>query len=146
MHSMRAHGFTTSDLRRLLVRYFRRRGVIQARNLAPLVDGRSESAGESWTRLAIVDHDLPTPQPQFWVAVQGRPTYRLDLAYPHARIAIEYDGVAHHTSRADRRRDAERRAWLSANGWRVVVLTKASFQEEVLGQWIGQLRAMLATA
>ena len=143
---MRAHGFTTSDLRRLLVRYFRRRGVIQARNLAPLVDGRSESAGESWTRLAIVDHDLPTPQPQFWVAVQGRPTYRLDLAYPHARIAIEYDGVAHHTSREDRRRDAERRAWLSANGWRVVVLTKASFQEEVLGQWIGQLRAMLATA
>lgn len=143
---MRAHGFTPADLRRLLVRYFRRRGIVQARNLASLVDGRSESAGESWTRLAIVDHDLPTPQPQFWVVVQGRPTYRLDLAYPHARIAIEYDGAAHHSSPEDRRRDEERRAWLRAHGWRIVVLTNASFQDEALGQWINQLRAMLEAA
>ena len=46
---MRAHGFTVADLRRILVRYFRRRGVVQARSLAPLVDARSESAGESWS-------------------------------------------------------------------------------------------------
>jgi len=142
---MRAHGFTIADLRRLLVRYYRRRGVIQARNLAPLVDGRSESAGESWTRLAIVDHELPAPQPQFWVAVDGVPTYRLDLAYPRARIAIEYDGVAHHSSLADRRRDEERRAWLRAHGWRIIVVTKESFSDDAIGTWIGELRAMLAT-
>jgi hypothetical protein len=140
---MRAHGFCTLDLRRMLVRYSRRRGVIQARNLVPLVDGRSESAGESWTRLTIVDHGLPIPHPQFWITVAGVPTYRLDLAYPHARIAIEYDGVAHHSSPADRRRDEERRAWLRAHGWRVIVVTKDSFSDDAVAVWISELRAML---
>ena len=141
---MRAHGFTVADLRRILVRYFRRRGVVQARSLAPLVDGRSESAGESWTRLAIIDRGLPTPQPQFWVTVDGIPTYRLDLAYPRARIAVEYDGVAHHTDPLDRRRDEARRAWLCAHGWRVIVVTKESFRDEDLEVWTGGLRSMLA--
>jgi hypothetical protein len=143
---MRLHGFAVADLRRLLVRYYRRRGVIQARNLAPLVDGRSESAGESWTRLAIIDHELPAPQPQFWVDVDGVPKYRLDLAYPHARIAIEYDGVAHHSDPADRRHDEDRRAWLRAHGWRIIVVTKESFSDEALGTWIGQLHVMLAAS
>jgi hypothetical protein len=141
---MRLHGFAVADIRRLLVRYFRRRGVIQARSLASLVDGRSESTGESWTRLVIVDHGLPAPQLQHWVDVEGVPTYRLDLAYPHARIAIEYDGEAHHTRPADRRRDDERRSWLRAHGWRVIVLTKGSFTDEAMAAWIGELRTMLA--
>ena len=141
---MRLHGFSGADLRRLLVRYFRRRGVIQARSLAALVDGRSESTGESWTRLEIVDHGLPVPVPQHWVMVDGVPTYRLDLAYPRARIAIEYDGEEHHSSAADRARDASRRSWLRAHGWRVVVLTKHSFTDDAVTVWIAQLRTMLA--
>jgi len=143
---MREHEFTSEDLRRLLVRYFRRRGVVQARNLAPLVDSRSESTGESWARLAILDHGLPVPEPQHWVGVDGRLVYRLDLAYPHARIAIEYDGAEHHTSSADRRHDEERRAWLRAHGWRVIVLTKDSFTDEATVAWMGELRAMLVAA
>jgi hypothetical protein len=140
---MRLHGFAVGDLRRLLVRYFRRRGVVQARSLAPLVDGRSESAGESWTRLEIVDHGLPIPEPQFWIHIDSVPTYRLDLAYPHARIAIEYDGVAHHTSAADRCHDEARRSWLRAHGWRVIVVTKESFGDAALALWICDLRGML---
>jgi Protein of unknown function (DUF559) len=143
---MRAHGFTVTDVRRLLVRYFRRRGVIQARNLASLIDGRSESAGESWTRLAIIDHGLAAPTPQFWVTVDGIPTYRLDLAYPRARIAVEYDGAAHHSEPLDRRRDEARRAWLRAEGWRVIVVTKESFRDAAIEMWISELRSMLATA
>jgi Protein of unknown function (DUF559) len=143
---MRAHGFSVTDLRRLLVRYYRRRGVIQARNLAPLVDGRSESAGESWTRLAIIDQGLSIPELQFWINIDGRPTYRLDLAYPHARIAIEYDGVAHHSNPVDRARDEGRRAWLRAHGWRVIVVTKDSFSDDALATWIGELHEMLTAA
>jgi hypothetical protein len=143
---MRVQGFSVADLRRLLVRYYRRRGVIQARNLAPLVDGRSESAGESWTRLEIIDHGLTLPEPQFWINIDGVPTYRLDLAYPHARIAVEYDGLDHHTSPADRRRDEVRRAWLRAHGWRVIVVTKDSFSDDAIAVWIGELRTMLAAA
>jgi hypothetical protein len=143
---MREHGFTTADLRRLLIRYFRRRGVVQARSLAPLVDARSESAGESWARVAIVDHGLALPEPQHWVCVDGERIYRLDLAYPHARIAIEYDGAAHHTSPADRRRDEQRRSWLRARGWRFIILTKDSFTGEAIPTWIGELRSMLSGA
>jgi Protein of unknown function (DUF559) len=143
---MREHEFSAADLRRLLVRYFRRRGVIQARNLAPLVDSRSESAGESWTRLEIIDHRLAIPEPQYWVGADGEALYRLDLAYPHARIAIEYDGVAHHTSPADRRRDEQRRAWLRARGWRVIVLTKDSFSDDAIATWIRELRTLLEVA
>ncbi len=141
---MRLHGFTVAELRRLLVRYFRRRGVIQARSLAPLVDGRAESSGESWTRLVIVDHGLPVPLPQYWINVDGVPTYRLDLAYPRAKIAIEYDGEEHHSTPADRLRDERRRAWLRANGWRVIVLTKDSFTDEAVEAWMSELRTMLA--
>jgi hypothetical protein len=142
---MRIHGFNVSDLRRLLVRYFRRRGVVQARNLAPHVDGRAESSGESWARLEIVDHGLPVPVPQYWINVDGVPTYRLDLAYPRARIAIEYDGEEHHTSRADRLRDERRRTWLRSHGWRVIVLTKHSFTEQAIEAWISELGTMLAS-
>ncbi|MGC4110993.1 MAG: hypothetical protein QM747_11340 [Nocardioides sp.] len=98
---MREHAFTVADLRRLLVRYFRRRGVVQARNLAPLVDGRSESSGESWARIAIIDHGLVAPVPQYWVIAEGEAIYRLDLAYPHCqdRRRVRRRGVPHQSRR-----------------------------------------------
>jgi hypothetical protein len=102
---MRHHGVTHTEMRQLLVRYFRRRGVVQARQLVPLADPRAESAGESWTRIEIIDHGLPIPQLQWWVYVDGVPTYRLDLAWPRARVAVEYDGAEHHTKPRDRRYD-----------------------------------------
>lgn len=140
---MRGYGFTVQDLVRLLPRYFRRRGVIQLRQLVRLVDGRAESSGESWTRLEIADHGLPLPEPQHWVSVNGVPTYRLDLAYPHARIAIEYDGEEFHSSPEARERDRARRLWLRAHGWTVIVVTKESFTDEAIRAWIGELRVAL---
>lgn len=140
---VRTHGITHRDLHVLLRRYRRRRGVVQARTLVPLADGRSESPGETWTRLEIKDRGLPSPTPQYWVLVRGIPTYRLDLAYPHARIAIEYDGEAFHSSQSDRDRDAIRRSWLRAQGWHVIVLTKASFTPEECDRWIEDLRSRL---
>ena len=56
--------------------------MIQLRELIARVDTRAESARESWTRLAIHDAGLPRPTPQYWVLIDGHPTYRLDLAYP----------------------------------------------------------------
>jgi hypothetical protein len=143
---MRACGFTTADMAHVLPRYFRRRGVIQLRELVPLVDGRSESQGESWTRLEIRDHGLPAPEPQFWIEIDGVPTYRLDLAYPRARIAVEYNGEEFHTSAEDRAKDAARRDWLRRNGWKVIVVDKSSFTDQALAAWIAELRSYLAEA
>ncbi len=57
------------------------RGVRQLRALAPLGDGRSESAGESALRLHWHDAGLPWPQLQVWIyADDGTPLFRLDIA------------------------------------------------------------------
>lgn len=133
-----------ADMNRLLIRrYRRRRGVVQARELVQLTDGRSESRGESWTRLAIHDEGLPPPEPQVWVHVDGVPTYRLDLAYRRARVCVEYDGEEWHADPHRRASDARRRRWLREQGWHVIVLTKPSFTPEALASWLGELRDVL---
>ncbi|MFC4783252.1 DUF559 domain-containing protein [Nocardioides sp. MAHUQ-72] len=139
----RIHGITLAEMLRLLPRYFRRRGVVQLRELIPLVDGSSESPGESWTRLEILDRGLPSPRLQHWVCVDGVPTYRLDLAYPHARVAIEYDGEEFHSSPADREADRVRRAWLREQGWTVIVVTKHDFTPDATDRWIREVRDAL---
>ena len=99
---------------------------------------------ETWTRLAMHDFGLPGPAVQYWVVVDGVPTYRLDLAYPHARIAIEYDGRLHHTSRADRARDEQRRAWLRAHGWTVIVVRAADLAPGADDGWLYAVRDALS--
>lgn len=139
----REHGVTVAQLSRLIERYFRRRGVVQARGLVPLTDGRVESARESWVKLEIHDHGLPAPQPQFWVLVDGLPTYRVDFAYPHARIIVEYDGEEFHSTPEKKAADKKRRRWLRRNGWRVIVVTKETFDDAPTPSWIRELRGYL---
>ena len=136
---MRAHSFTHRDMTRMLTRYHRRRGVVQLRALVPLVDPRAESQPESWTRLELIDNGLPTPQLQWWISVDGVPTYRLDLAYPHARIAVEYDGEEFHSTAADRERDRVRREWLRAQGWTVIVVDRTDFAPGSDRFWVGDV-------
>lgn len=135
-------GFTGEDLARLLPRYRRRRGCVQLRELVPLVDPRAESPGESWVRLAILDAGLPPPEPQVWVNRAGVPAYRLDLAYPRARVAIEYDGEEFHGPE-QATADAERRAWLRAHGWVIIVVRKHMFGRAHLDTWLGEVRDAL---
>lgn len=139
----RRHRFTITDMYDLLPRYRRRRGVRQLRSLVPLVDGRPESMAESWVKVEIADRELPMPEPQYWVYVDGVPTYRLDFAYPHAKVAIEYDGEEFHSSPADREADRVRREWLRAHGWTVIVLTKKDFAPQATDAWIRELRVAL---
>jgi hypothetical protein len=139
----RSHGVTARLLTEELPRFRRRRGVVQARALVPLVDGRSESAGESFTRLAIHDSGLPPPTLQHWVVEGGRAVFRLDLAYPGLRICVEYDGVAHHSAPEDRRADQRRRTWLESRGWVVIVVDKDSFRGEALDRWLHELRRLI---
>lgn len=143
---MRKFGITHADMRRLLPRYFRRRGVIQLRQLIPLADPRAESQAESWMRIEIVDAGLPVPQLQYWVHVGGRPTYRLDLAYPHAKVAVEYDGREFHEGDERQKADRRRRQWLRDRGWTVIVIDKDSFTSEALAAWLTELRGALRLA
>jgi very-short-patch-repair endonuclease len=140
----RIHGLTKDQLALESRRYRRRRGVIQMRELIALVDARAESARESWTRLAIHDAGILAPEPQVWIEIDGVPTYRLDLAYRHARVAVEYDGwEAHERTPEQKERDRVRRQWLRDNGWTVIVIRRGDFTGNALERWLGELRAAL---
>lgn len=141
---MRLHGIAREQLGAEAVRFFRRRGVVQLRQLIPLADARAESVRESWTRLAVIDAGLPCPEPQVWIEVDGVPTYRLDLAYRRHRIGIEYDGAEFH-ARTDeqRRRDTQRRQWLRSEGWTVLVVRNGDFSGPGLDRWLSELRTAL---
>lgn len=106
-----------------LPRFRGERGIVQLRQLAPLVDGRSQSPGESILRLRWLDLGLPAPQLQ--IAVPGpRGTCYLDLGLVVLRFSAEYDGEEFHGE--DRRaEDEERRGFLSRKGgWVFVVARK----------------------
>ncbi len=102
-------------------------GIVQARQLARWVEPLTESPGESWKRLRLLDAGFPRPVAQFWVLDRaGRRRYRLDLAYPHLLLGFEYDGAEDHSADSDRAADEARRAWLrEVKGWRLVVSRKA---------------------
>jgi hypothetical protein len=139
---MRLHGFTTRDMRVLLRRYRRRRGVVQLRQLVAAADPRAESQPESWLRWFIIAAELAHPSPQVWVTIEGR-ELRLDLAYPRARIALEYDGEEFHSTPEQRAHDEERRAALRRAGWIVIVVTRAGLTVEGREIWLRELAAAL---
>ncbi len=143
---MRVHGVTREELYAELPRYFRRRGVVQLRQLVPIADPRPESPGESWTRMEIIDAGLPVPQPQFWIYEHGRPVFRVDLGYPHSRVVVEYDGREFHESPEQQDHDRERRKWLERRGWKVIVVDKDSFTPAALSAWLDELRTALRLA
>jgi hypothetical protein len=141
----RLHGVTVATMQAELPRFRRRRGVRQLRWLVPLVDARSESARESWTRLEIHLAGLPAPKPQHWIVIDGIPTFRLDLAYVEKRVAAEYDGFdAHERTPEQKEHDRARRKWLRDNGWTIIVIKRGDFSGPALERWLRELRNALA--
>jgi len=93
------------------------RGTRAGARLLDLATGRAESPPESWLLLEVVDLGFPRPEVNWSLySPAGLELYRLDLAWPQLRVALEYDGYAVHSGREvqDRRRadDLRRRGWL----------------------------------
>lgn len=98
------------------------RGIVGARRAVELADPRAESPPESRMRVLIVLDGL-APEVQYWVG-----EYRVDLAFPQQRLAVEYDGQWH----GDLLRvgpDRERLNALQAMGWEVVFVTARLLRE-----------------
>jgi hypothetical protein len=62
---------------------------------------------------------LPMPVRNYVVKVDGVPVAELDLAYVDRMIDLEANGAKWHSTRRQRKRDAERRAILETLGWDV---------------------------
>lgn len=100
----------------------RDRGIVRARQAVGLADPRAGSPPESkvrvWLRLAGM-----TPEPQYRVCDgHGGQVGIVDLAFPEARLAVEYDG-RWHGEWLQVGPDRERLNRLHAAGWDVVFVT-----------------------
>lgn len=110
----RTGSFSVEELNGDVDRFRRQRGVVQLRYLAPLVDPRAESTGESGLRLRWKECPrLPAPELQIPVyAEDGTLLYRIDLGVEELRLGVEYDGEEWHSSESDRAHDFGRRTSL----------------------------------
>jgi hypothetical protein len=63
----------------------------KARRVISLLDGRSESPGETRTRLLLGTFGIPMPEPQVWISTRHG-DHRLDFAWKEIMLALEFDG------------------------------------------------------
>lgn len=116
---------TPADLAEAADRQRGRRGIVQVRDLLRFVDGRAESAMESEARLAMLDGGLPRPELQYLIRGRDGEVWRVDFAWPEARVAAEYESVDWHAGRAEMERDKKRFAGIQDTDWIVVPIVVA---------------------
>ncbi|MEV0249086.1 hypothetical protein AB0H76_20960 [Nocardia sp. NPDC050712] len=105
--ALRGYGLGTEQLIDALHRWQRRRGLSQARQAILFMDGRSESPGESSSRVALHFAFLPPPRLQTEILDElGGSLGRVDFLLPEYHVIGEYGGG----SPDDRQRDRALRA------------------------------------
>ena len=112
------------------------RGTRRGAQLLELATGRAESPAESWMLCRIVDSGYPVPEVNWSVSgLDGREVYRIDLAWPALRIAVEYHGYAAHVGRSAedeaRAEDLRRRGWILVEIWADDLAHPARYEREL---------------
>jgi hypothetical protein len=115
---------SVDDLSRV-IRSGRRVGIGRLRDAIPQIRTRSGSRPETRVRLELVSAGLPEPELNFDVMQGGEKLACVDLAYPMARVALEYEGEHHLTDPGQWAQDIARYERLAAAGWTVIRVTKA---------------------
>ncbi|MCI0159279.1 hypothetical protein KNO15_21475 [Leifsonia shinshuensis] len=101
-----------------------RRGIGRAREAIHSIRHGAESPGESRLRLLLADAGLPVPLLNHELRdASGGFVARIDLAYEHARVALEYEGDIHRVDRRVWQKDIRRRERVEDLGWRMVRVT-----------------------
>ncbi|MEO8219411.1 MAG: type IV toxin-antitoxin system AbiEi family antitoxin domain-containing protein [Specibacter sp.] len=102
-----------------------RRGVRKARRVLRALDERSESPGETRTRLIIADMGIEQPALQLELHVAGR-VYRPDFAWVDRKVIVEFDGdqkyFAYRPTAEALLEERKRERRLMEDGWRFVRL------------------------
>jgi very-short-patch-repair endonuclease len=108
------------ELERVMGRRARTRGVRLLRSLIEDADRRALTRSEAEERLLELVRKARLPSPEVNVHLAG---YEVDFHWRAARLILEVDGFAYHSSRASFERDRTRDAALSARGYRVMRIT-----------------------
>lgn len=102
-----------------------RRGVRKAKRVLRVLDGRSESPGETRTRLIIVEMKIPQPELQVTLTAAGR-VYRPDFVWQDQKLIVEFDGdykyFDYRPTREVILEERKREKRLMEEGWRFIRL------------------------
>lgn len=99
------------------------RGVVLARDLAPLLTPLAASRPESLVRHALISGGLPTPEVQLPVFDRwGEEVAHADLGWARWKVALEYEG-RQHADRDQFGRDIDRYSLMAADGWLLLRFT-----------------------
>ncbi len=111
-----------ADVELLVERYRRRHGMTAAKVALPLVDFGAQSPKETWLRLLLIRAGFPRPQTQIVVRNEwGWVEAYLDMGWEDIKVAVEYDGDQHRSSRYQYVKDIRRLEMLEQRyGWIVV--------------------------
>ncbi|MBF4607085.1 hypothetical protein [Curtobacterium sp. VKM Ac-1393] len=133
---------TLDELARAVGRRRGKRGVVKLRLALEEIRQGSRSPGETRTRLALVRSGLPQPALNHDVIVDDRWIACVDLAYPEARVAIEYESDLHRTDPATFRKDLTRGEHLKHEDWWLVRAT-ADDLGRGLDRFVQRIRRLL---
>jgi very-short-patch-repair endonuclease len=119
-----ATDFKVPDVEELAARHRHTRGLRQLEAALDLMDAGAESPQETWLRLLIIRAGYPRPRTQIPVPrPDGRGWYYLDMGWEDIKLAAEYDGDHHRTTRDRFAYEIERAEDLHTLGWTVVKVT-----------------------
>src|SRR5262249_59778380 len=127
-----AKRFSVEDVLLIAKRYPGARGLWRVRTTLPLVDPGAASPKETWLRLLLIDAGLPPPETQIPVQENWRLLGVLEMGWARFRVAVEYDGDQHRTSRRQYVRDIRRLKALEDCGWIVVRVIAEDKPEDIL--------------
>ncbi len=97
-----------------------RRGIVAVRDLLSFADPLAESPMESEARLVFRDGGLPDPVLQYEIVDLLGDLWRVDFAWPEAKVVAEYDSMQFHATPQQWKRDRIKVARLADLGWTTV--------------------------
>lgn len=120
----RATHLKLADVDVLVQRYKGRRGMRHAPVALDLVDAGAESPRETWLRLLLIRAGFPRPQTQIPVYNEyGVLVGDVDMGWEDIKVAVEYEGDHHWSSRRQFDKDIRRLEALIEAGWIVIRVT-----------------------
>ncbi len=128
--ALRSMQCTRRDIERAIFEQRGRRGIVAVRELLPFADARAESAMESEARLVMIDHGLPLPELQYPIHGRDGELWRVDFAWPGARVAAEYESIDWHAGREEMLRDKTRWGKIQELGWTIIPIVVHDVRRE----------------
>lgn len=113
---------TPEELRAAVAEQKGRRGIVKVRELIEYADGRSQSPLESEARLVFIDGGLPVPDLQYEIVDRCGQLWRVDFAWPNAKVVAEYESMEWHATSDALKHDRMKVARLQECGWTSIPL------------------------